>query len=83
MNRDGSYLHWLTEAEDARVDQMMSPVRCVCGDIYDLGSVTVTGRYIDCSVWKAPCCGRAADDRGETGWSSVRHYYPIKRGGAS
>jgi hypothetical protein len=70
-------------AEEQQIAEMFSPVRCAsCGKIYDLGSVKVTGRYADCSTWNAPCCGRYADDRGETGWKSTKDYYPIKRGGA-
>jgi hypothetical protein len=60
--------------ELADVSGMTSPVRCACGQVYDLGKVEVTARYLDCSVWKAPCCGRTADDRYESGWSIVRHY---------
>lgn len=80
---DDSYLYWLTEEQDRLVDNMMFPVRCICGQVYDTAAVTVTARYSDCSVWKAPCCGRVADDRFETGWSTVRHYYPMSSGGAS
>lgn len=44
---------------------MQTPVRCMhCGQVYDLGMVTVTGRYTDCSVWTSPCCNRQGmDDR--------------------
>lgn len=43
---------------------MTYPGRCRwCGSIYDGATVTVTARYSDCSVWKAPCCGATADDR--------------------
>lgn len=41
----------------------LAPVRCSCGAYYDSASVTVIARYADCSVWKAPCCGRQTDDR--------------------
>lgn len=34
-----------------------------CGETYDLGHVKVTGRYADCDMWEAPCCGRQADSR--------------------
>jgi hypothetical protein len=61
------------------IQSMFKPVRCTCGQIYDLGKVTVTARYADCSIWKAPCCGRQADDRGETGWKSTKDYYPIDK----
>lgn len=63
-----------------QVRDMMFPVRCVCGQVYDMGRVEVTARYLDCSVWKAPCCGRIADDRGP-GWSAVRHYTELNRDG--
>jgi len=57
---------------------MFAPVRCAyCGQTYDLGYVTATARYADCSVWKAPCCGTVVDDRGETGWKSKKDYYPL------
>ena len=57
------------------VKGMFSPVRCTfCGGVYDLGTVTVTARYSDCSVWKSPCCNTTVDDRGETGWKTRRDY---------
>ena len=63
-----------------QIQDMASPVRCAfCSRIYDLGAVTVTARYVDCSVWKTPCCGITADDRGETGWKSRKDYYPIDK----
>jgi hypothetical protein len=62
---------------------MHQPARCTwCGGVYDLGTVEVTARYTDCSVWKAPCCGTVVDDRGETGWKS-RSDYTRLRGGRS
>lgn len=61
---------------------MTRPVRCrFCQRVYDLGTVTVTGRYTDCSMWRTPCCDITADDRGETGWKSIQDYYPLKRVG--
>jgi hypothetical protein len=46
------------------------PVLCThCGGVYDAGSVTVTARYADCSMWVSPCCRRTVDDRDE-GWKS-------------
>ena len=42
---------------------MTSPVRCRCGHVYDLGTVTVEARYTDCSMWRTPCCRQLADDR--------------------
>lgn len=63
------------------IDQMTSPVRCAfCHRTYDLGTVEVTARYTDCSVWVTPCCKRTADDRGETGWKSSKDYYPVDAG---
>lgn len=74
------YGHWSVHPVDpAEVAGMFSPVRCVCGRIYDMGKVEVTARYADCSMWKAPCCGRTADDRYGTGWSSVKHYDVIDK----
>lgn len=63
-----------------RVAQMSYPVQCAhCGRVYDLGTVTVTARYADCSMWKTPCCNVAVDDRGETGWTSIKHYTVIDK----
>jgi hypothetical protein len=74
------YGHELFDRHDLeQIRDMFSPVRCTCGSIYDLGKVEVTARYVDCSMWKAPCCGRVADDRGETGWKSTKDYYPIDK----
>lgn len=42
---------------------MERPAQCTCGQVYDLNAVHVTGRHADCSVWRAPCCNREADDR--------------------
>ena len=68
---------------DARLTEGMTfPVRCSnCRGVYDVGKVEVTGRYVDCSVWKAPCCGRVVDDRGDTGWKSFKDYERIPKGG--
>lgn len=63
----------------AQIEGMSQPARCrFCHKVYDLGTVTVTARYADCSVWKTPCCGHTADDRGETGWKSFKDYERIK-----
>lgn len=60
---------------------MTLPVRCThCAGVYDLGTVTVTARYTDCSMWKSPCCGRTVDDRGDTGWKSRKDYEYLSRG---
>ncbi|GAS95508.1 uncharacterized protein RMCC_2474 [Mycolicibacterium canariasense] len=62
------------------IEGMSQPVRCRwCSGIYDLGTVEVTARYIDCSMWKTPCCGHTADDRGETGWKSFSDYERLDR----
>lgn len=67
-----------------RIAEMFKPVRCRwCRGVYDLGSVTVTARYADCSVWKTPCCNNTADDRGETGWKSIGDYTVIDKRGPS
>jgi len=65
------------------ISEMTSPVRCgYCGGVYDLGTVTVTARYTDCSVWRAPCCKREVDDR-PPGWGGpVRAYERITSGEA-
>jgi hypothetical protein len=65
--------------EAEQIADMFKPVRCICGQIYDLGRVEVTARYTDCTVWKTPCCGRTADDRGETGWKSTKDYTVIDK----
>jgi hypothetical protein len=78
---------WLERMRDAAFDAafaergagMHQPVECCwCGGVYDLGTVTVTGRYADCSVWEAPCCGRTVDDRGETGWKPTQDYRRLR-----
>jgi hypothetical protein len=70
--------HRFAEPYEIRAIGMHSPVRCTCGGVYDLGTVTVIARYADCSVWNAPCCGRQADDRGETGWKSLPDYTRVQ-----
>lgn len=64
------------------VSEMLMPARCAyCPRVYDLGSVTVIARYVDCSVWKCPGCGTIVDDRGETGWKSRKDYHLITQSG--
>lgn len=64
----------------AHIREMFMPVRCAfCREIYDLGNVEVTARYADCSVWKTPCCGRTADDRGDTGWKTHKDYHHVNK----
>lgn len=70
----------LGQAVEEQTANMMFPVRCAhCSGVYDLGSVEVTARYADCSMWNAPCCRRQVDDRGETGWKSRGDYTRIER----
>lgn len=58
---------------------MHYPARCAhCGRVYDLAAVTVTARYADCSMWRAPCCGRLVDDRG-VGWKPRADYVELDR----
>jgi hypothetical protein len=65
-----------------QIAHMTFPVRCTwCRGVYDVGAVEVTARYADCSMWKAPCCGRTVDDRGDTGWKSRKDYERIQKGG--
>jgi hypothetical protein len=57
---------------------MSSPARCTrCGRVYDLGKVTITARYTDCSVWKCPGCGITVDDR-PVGWGD-HHYVELTK----
>lgn len=56
------------------VTGMSTPVLCRrCGKVYDLGKVTVTARYADCSVWTTPCCQTTADDRLWTGLPAITY----------
>lgn len=69
----------ITTAEELEAIREMSfPVRCRCGKVYDIGAVTVTARYADCSVWKTPCCRRVTDDR-PAGWSSGPSYQELDK----
>lgn len=64
----------------AQIANMHQPVRCNrCRGVYDLGTVTVTARYADCSVWRTPCCDQSVDDRGHTGWTSRKDYEYIDK----
>lgn len=61
----------------AEVDSasMFSPARCLtCRLVFDLGHVTVTQRYLDCSVWRCPGCGTHHDDRPGR-WPGERNGY--------
>jgi hypothetical protein len=61
--------------------QMFDPVRCnrCRTGVYDLGTVEVTARYADCSMWRTPCCNQLVDDRGETGWKSQKDYVKLSQ----
>jgi hypothetical protein len=74
--------HRVREVLDEQATEgMMFPVRCTwCSGVYDVARVEVTGRYTDCSMWKAPCCGRLVDDRGE-GWKFRADFTRIPKGG--
>lgn len=66
MNRHDKYVMLelgQTRAEQYRTQGMTYPVRCNCGQIYDIGRVEVYARYADCSCWMTPCCNRHEDDR--------------------
>lgn len=57
---------------------MSSPVQCTrCSHVYDLGKVTVTARFQDCSVWRCPGCRITVDDR-PVGWGD-HHYRELPR----
>lgn len=56
-------------------------VQCThCRGTYDVGHVEVVARYSDCSVFKAPCCGRTVDDRA---WKSLPDYREMPAVGMS
>lgn len=78
----GDVGEFVRSARDAAVAEMSQPVECRCGGVYDLGTVVVTGCYLDCSLWKAPCCGVLSDSRNEegSGWSSRVDYRRIAGG---
>jgi hypothetical protein len=76
ISMDGRW--FLNATTEREIEGMTSPVRCQCGSIYDLGSVTVLQRYADCSVWKTPCCKRTTDDR-PAGWKSGPSYTELRR----
>lgn len=72
---------WRYIVEDPAVTEkaasMWIPVRCThCLGIYDLGAVEVTARYMDCSMFTAPCCKREVDTRM---WKSLPDYREIQK----
>jgi len=73
--------HWaLAMAERAAITQMSHPVECCkCGAVYDLGKIEVTGHYLDCTMWRTPCCRATVDDRGNFGGFGQPAYQDIPR----
>jgi hypothetical protein len=67
-----------------RKQRMLVPVRCNhCRRTYDLCDGEPIARYADCTVFKAPCCGRTVDDR-KPPWKSSADFTEItSRGGPS
>ena len=63
------------------IADMFKPVRCRCGQIYDIGKVDIAARYTDCTMWRTPCCNQLADDRCEyaPGWTSIAWYTVIDK----
>ncbi len=46
------------------LSEMISPVSCAhCGKAYDLTKVKVSHRFMDCTQFRTPCCGKLSDDR--------------------
>lgn len=72
---------WLQRRYDEeQIAGMLAPVEClICGRLYDLGGVTVTARYTDCSVWTTPCCKTPGIDDRPPGWGGPRRYREIQR----
>ncbi|MEV1013823.1 hypothetical protein AB0I89_24020 [Micromonospora sp. NPDC049801] len=66
---------------NAQIAGMFKPASCnrCRNGMYDIGTVEVTARYTDCSVWRTPCCKQVVDDRGETGWTTRRDYEVIDK----
>lgn len=58
------------------VREMLQPVRCTCGGVYDLCGVEVVSRHTDCTVWITPCCNRKVDDNI---WHSRHQFTRITR----
>lgn len=70
------------EMPTVNVEGMSQPVRCArCRGVYDLGTVQIVDRYLDCSTWRTPCCNQLVDDRGETGWTLRADYVRLDRDG--
>jgi len=58
--------------EVADVFEMSYPVECKwCNEIHDAAKVTITQRYLDCSMWKCPNCKVTIDDRPEPLGSAI------------
>lgn len=46
------------------IKDMLVPVICRhCNKAYDLAAVHSLSRFVDCDVYKTPCCGILADTR--------------------
>jgi hypothetical protein len=49
------------------IDDMMFPVLCRCGKVYDIGALTKDAnrlhRFGDCDQWTTPCCEQITDNR--------------------
>lgn len=54
---------YLGQDEYEQIRDAGSPVRCRCGQIYDLQAVEVTASFADATVFTTPCCRQQADDR--------------------
>lgn len=53
---------------------MRIPVECGnCGRVYDLCAGVPLQRYMDCTVFRTPCCGHVTDDRPQ-GWCEGRGF---------
>jgi hypothetical protein len=70
------------DEEYKQAQKMHSPVKCShCGKLYDLGTVEVVQRYLDCSMWHCPGCNLLVDDR-KPPWG-IKHYDEIPKQGLS
>lgn len=71
-----SDVHGTIKSIPAKIfDDMVSPVACAhCGQIYDLAAAEVNHRFMDCTQYKTPCCGKLSDDRE---WKSYPDYKRI------
>ena len=57
---------------EEEIQKMMIPVKCNhCGRVYDLCKTEPIQRFMDCTVYKTPCCHKVVDDRGGDGLFGV------------